>query len=63
MKYEAKEKASLKAEEEARFSEVFSLKAEEEDQADFNTEEQTRLADEFIIKAQDGGFYGAGWDM
>ena len=43
LKAKAKEQASLKVEEEARFSEELILKAEKEEQARLKAEEKTRL--------------------
>ena len=45
LKAKAEEKASPKAEEEARFSEELRLKAEKEEQARLKAEEETRLAE------------------
>ena len=59
-KAEAKEQASLKAEEEARFSEEFRVKAEKEYKARLEAEKETCLAEEFSLKDEAGGFCGAG---
>ena len=60
LKDEAKWQASLKAEEEARFSEELRLKSEMEEQACLKEEEETRLAEELRIKSDAGGLCDAG---
>ena len=60
LKAEAKEQASPKAEEEARFSEELRLKAEKEEHARLKVEEETRLAEELRPKSEARGFCGAG---
>ena len=60
LKAEAKEQASLKAEDEARFYEESRLKAEKEYHARLKVGEEMRLADELRLKAEAGGFCYAG---
>ena len=59
LKDEAKEQASLNAEEEARFSDELRLKAEKDDQAHLESEEEKLLVEELRLKAEAGGFCGA----
>ena len=60
LKPEAKEQASLKAEEEARFPGGLSLKSEKYEQAFLKAEYETRPAEELRLKDEAGGFCGMG---
>ena len=60
LKSEAKDQASLKTEEEARFNEELRMKAEKEDQERLKEEEETHLAEELRLKSEAGGFCAVG---